>query len=378
MKKLIAAIVIASVGAAFADPTLVYDYKASIKRLDIKLRFDSKAKLVAEKYNVASDTITGFVTLPKCQNCEKSGIDATADADAMNFVLAATNPNAFTPALQAKDYIPANASVNPTADSNVYPFSARTDDFRGYAYLVLNGNKLVGAKYSRYRRVLKTSATANGAVFGAETYTDGNQKNTPLVKKQLTKAWMALDFVVQDNYDVEFDENGEEINHLKQAYEDLDGSELVKSIGKDPEHPLYLGFYGATNAGNWATVVENTGFGTAKVDPGTSDYTICGTDSTADCLMINTISGSLVGYPYYIGPCNATPMWDVCDINSSGVAHEGVISGTWTLKFNASLSKLGSFKEKEDQILKKLKGDVDGRIKLMPNGKVYGIEYKTK
>ncbi len=353
MKKLIAAIVIASVGAAFADPTLVYDYKASIKRLDIKLRFDSKAKLVAEKYNVASDTITGFVTLPKCQNCEKSGIDATADSDAMDLLLATTNPNTFNPALEAKDYIPADASIDPTKDSNVYPFDARTDDFRGYAYLVLNGNKLATKKAGHARRVLKTSATANGAVFGAETYTDGDKKNTPLVKKQLTKAWMALDFVVESKDDPNIG-----------ITEDLDGSELVKSIGKDPEHPLYLGFYGATNKGNWGILVQNAGFGTAKVDPGTSDYTICGTDSTADCLMINTISGSLVGYPYYIGPCNATPMWDVCDITAAGVAHEAVISGTWTLKFNASLSKLGSFKEKEDQILKKLKGDTDGTVKL--------------
>lgn len=142
MKKLIAAIVIASVGAAFADPYYVYDYKASIKRLEISAKYNSKAKYVTQKYSVKSDSIIGYVLLPVCSNCEGT-IESSLDI---------------------------------------------ADD--GYAYLTLKSNsKLVaGQDY----KVLKAPIKASIGVFGADQEMDG----TIVDVKKANQAWMALDFPI--------------------------------------------------------------------------------------------------------------------------------------------------------------------------------------
>ena len=63
MKNLFTAILIAVVSTSvFAAEYYVYDYKASIKRLDYVLTTKKVAKVdtVIQKYKVASDTIKGY------------------------------------------------------------------------------------------------------------------------------------------------------------------------------------------------------------------------------------------------------------------------------------------------------------------------------
>ena len=140
MKKLIAAIVIASIGAAFADPYYVYDYKASIKRLDISAKYVSKTADVTQKYSVKSDTIQGYVTVPVCKNCTG------------------------------------------TLDTSI----GIKDD--GYAYLTMKGNSknVSGKEYA----VLKAPIKASIGVFGGEQYMNGKIVDD----KKVNKAWMSLDF----------------------------------------------------------------------------------------------------------------------------------------------------------------------------------------
>lgn len=305
MKKLIAAIVIASMGAAFADaPTIVYDYKASIKRLDLQVKYVKKSQLASQSFKVVSDTIQGYVTLPLCDNClapELEGISRT--------------------------------------DLN--------DEYIGYAYLTLKGNKL--AKVVD-RIVLKTPVYAGAAVFGSEQYTSAYESSDPIDPKKNTKAWMGLDYVMPAIGAIE---------------PDFDLSAAM-GLGPDPDDLVSVGFLGLAHKGNAGIYVQNTGFGTAKVvtTKTPSAASLCGgyvSGKEFNCTIVNTISGTLVGYPWYKGACGRTPMWDLCvETNADGSisyidsAEDSVISGTWNLKYNNKLSEIAP-EYQEAAILDKLK-----------------------
>ena len=61
--------------------TVIYDYAASIKRIqpEIKKVKLAKAYTIGERYKVVSDKIAGYVQLPICFDCNKDGIRTTAD-----------------------------------------------------------------------------------------------------------------------------------------------------------------------------------------------------------------------------------------------------------------------------------------------------------
>ena len=116
--------------------------------------------------------------------------------------------------------------------------------------------------------------------------------------------------------------------------------------------------------GTCSIMVQNTGFGTAKTLLGSSSF--CGGKGSA-CLTVQTISGTLVGYPIHVGACDHTPMWDLCqhfdepeDENAKKSYYyyevkDAVISGTWSLKYNKALTdKYASSGEKA--ILSKIGG----------------------
>ena len=336
MKKLIAAIVIASMGAAFAAevPTIVYDYKASIKRLDLQLKFVKKASAVTQSFKVVSDTIQGYVTLPLCDNClpaDQTGIDSTDGVD-----------------------------------------------FNGSAYLTLKGNK-----YAKdYKRVvLKTPAYANAAVFGSEAWVSSTQ---PIDPKKNTKAWMALDYNMPAI-------GARLVEDVNAAWPDFDISPVLKNqisiidpVTGKPDY-LYLDFLGIGHVGNLGIAVQNTGFGTAKVvttkTPGSAS--LCGgyvSGQEYNCTIVNTISGTLVGYPWYLGACGHIPMWDVCvaDVTTTDATTgattttkqykpviDSVISGTWNLKYN---NKLSDEANKEAAILKALKASASEMYEIGDDG----------
>lgn len=284
MKKILAALLVASFGAGLMAQNLVYDYKASIKRLDAQFsiksqKVDGKAqKFVASSYKVASDTISGYVVLPICVSCNEDGVTTTMD----------------------------------------------DEEFNGTAYLVRKGDKL--SKKSDVPYVLVTPAYANAAIFGAYVNIK-DEKGTPKANiKAANKAWMWLDYALPN---------------------DATSISTKKVLANVAEEQITLGYLGLTNAsGNY---VQHTGFGAAKItgwyEAAELGWCADGQESQGSCQYVSSISGTLVGYPTYLGMCGVTPMWDVCysaaaDANqNTDMVNDGVISGSWSLKYNKSVTK---------------------------------------
>jgi hypothetical protein len=292
MKKILAALLVASFGVGLMAQNRVYDYKASIKRLDAQ--FSAKKgnpNYVAASYKVASDTIQGYIILPDCLACTGGTIEKTIDNQA----------------------------------------------YSNLAYLVRKGDKL--AKANGYPYVLRTPAFAEAAIFGA--YINAQKDTTPLTSiKAANKAWMALEYALPTgNVEIPF-------NKVLKGY----GSEAIG-----------LGFLGLTQEGinlGRDAKIQHTGFGTAYQKEGTKTVgTLCGdVPGDKECRFVKTISGTIVGYPAYVGPCGKTPMWDVCYEKPADVAEDGVISGNWTLKYNDKVTvDYNKATDKEGVILKKLK-----------------------
>lgn len=284
MKKILFA-VLASTFATALMADYVYDYKASIKRINptYKVRTVDKAKAVTESYSVVSDTLSGYVIVPACIACDEEGVS-----------------------------------------------SSIAEDFAGTAYIVRKGDKYV-------KSVLKTPTVMGSAIFGAYV-NNTTSNNTPRASiKDAKQAWMSLAYASQDSNAT------------------LSSDVVLKKVGTTD---LNYGFLGFDNLG--VVTISATGFGTAKImsKAEVTDLGFCGDTTTPgwSCQYINTISGTLIGFAEYQGPCNVTPMWDLCyseDQNTDSVT-DAVVTGTWTLKFNKSLSAVAA-DEKEAAILKKLK-----------------------
>lgn len=296
MKKFLAAMLVASFGAGLIAQTLVYDYKASIKRIDAKysIKKIDKVQWVTESYAVASDTISGYVTLPACVACNADGTLTSMDSA----------------------------------------------EFAGYAYLVRKGDKF--AKKSGLPFVLKTDAYANAAIFGAYIQIVNGGDNAPLADiRAANKAWMWLDYLLPQTT----------------AFDVIDSQLVVK---KAASIALGYGFLGLDYTGT-EEPVYHTGFGTAKIlswfEAADLGWCEMEEDIEGSCQYVASISGTLVGYPQYQGPCDLTPMWDVC-YDGDQIVNDAVISGTWTLKYNKSLSTAAEA-SKEAAILGKLKAEAD-------------------
>lgn len=278
MKNLFTAILIAVVSTSvFAAEYYVYDYKASIKRLDYVLTTKkvSKVDTVIQKYKVASDTIKGYVVIPACIYC---------------------------------------TTAQDGADTSI--------GMPSEGWFVRVGDKL-SAKYGLPYVAHDSQVYVAAAKFGA--YVTGSD-NTAVDPKNNKSAWMKLGYALADNGNA------------------LDISAFLKKYSNDA---IAYRFLGASNVD--AGHVVNTGFGTVKSATETeTSYDPCtGIESTSTtCDLIITITGTLCGGPtvdamddmdpLYAGLCNVTPMWDVC---SDLPEYNAVICGTWTLKYNATLTK---------------------------------------
>ena len=278
MKKILAALLVASFGAGLMAQNLVYDYKASIKRLDAQFSVKSanKSKFVASSYKVASDTIKGYVVLPICVSCHADGVESTL-----------------------------------------------SDDFVGTAYLVRSGDKL--SKKAGVPYVLVTPVDAAAAIFGAYVNIKDNAGTPQANIKAANKAWMWLDYALPND-----------ATAISTKY-------VLKNVAEDQ---ITLGFLGLTNTGVAEdTLVQHTGFGAAKITGWTQaaelGWCVDGEGAEGSCQYVSSISGTLVGYPTYLGMCLVTPMWDVCysKPDNTDMVNDGVISGSWTFKFNSSVTK---------------------------------------
>lgn len=320
MKKFLTTVLALTVGATAMAQVLVYDYKASIKRIEPV--FAKKAGAVTESYKTVSDTIMGYVILPECVDCNVDGVD--------NFLAAE----------------PGVAYLTRKGDKLSAKANAFDDTFGG------NGERVWS--------VVKTVANVDAALFGAyvnhgQNPVDGTPQKS---KKNANKAWMFLSYTLP---------NAEQANTLY--------SILVTKYGNTSQNELMnYGFFGVDNLD--AGTVDNAGFGIAKVMvkkvagiPGT-DGGICtpGEDPIPgyeeSCSYIASISGTITGAPTYQGPCQVTPMWDVCSWDNVLHPQTTAISGTWTLKYNSKLTKQAVEADPEAVILKALKKTADDVIDL--------------
>ena len=316
MKKILAALLVASFGAGLMAQNYVYDYKASIKRIDsaYSIKSDTSGKYVAMSYKVASDTISGYVILPKCDNCN-------GEASSLAETFTANNKHAKGYFVRKGDKISKNAKLTKAA-----------------------GGRAVGADVPY---VLKAPVDGNAAIFGAYYHLQPADDYTLRSSvKAANKAWMALDY------------------DLPNDAVSISTKNVLKNVG---EENINIGFLGLTQTEMDDTTIYHTGFGAATIKSDPADLGWCGSTKATSCEMITSITGTLVGYPAYSGMCNKVPMWDVCFsetrtapvlgpegnpvINDDGSiqqqpvsikdqeVHYAVICGTWTLKYNASLTQ---------------------------------------
>ena len=298
MKKTLIAMLIAVVSTSlFAADYYAYDYKASIKRIDLVVTYKKKTAIM-QKYKVANDTIKGVVLIPICANCLAQG-GAAASIDS-------TSNNGFSD-LAGKE-----------SDGNPIP---------SLGWFIRVGDKL-SEKYGKAYVAFDTDVFVSTAKFGA--YTLGKNP-APQDRKNNKLAWMKLGYALTDN--------NEQI-----------GVEAIEKRFSD--ETVDYRFLGVSNSD--AGYVVNTGFGTVKPTSETIEhFNPCDGASNPDvysCDMVISITGTLCGGPqfdammdlnvptdpYYNGFCNTTPMWDLCN---EATDHFAVICGTWTLKYNAKLTE---------------------------------------
>jgi len=291
MKKLFALIcACVFVGSMASAQWLVYDYKASIKRLDsqiTKIKWspegpDSTSYMQTDPLNsfkVVTDSFTGFLVIPICSSC----------------------------GLGSAEY-----SVG-------YPQS--------YIYIKRGGDKT--------NRVWKFEPEVAAGLFNSGVAAPEDLGGSPTSYKKLKGAWMAADWSF-DQYPMEYVSDG-------------DGGWTMETA--DPLFANYApygyqqyGFLGfASVYGDWAM----TGFGSAA--PTVSEV-FCGGSNL--CFVINSISGGILGWDWKDGICGAAPSWDLCtllpvSVEDSGWYVNGVSHGSWSIKLNSKVT--AEFNNQTDQ-----------------------------
>ena len=154
MNKLFTALLVTACAGAMAQ-TVVYDYSASIKRIqpEVKKVKVAKATTIGERYKVVSDKIVGYVQLPICLEC--------------------------------------NGTLTTTADEDV---------FTGYAWLTRNDSTLKkAAKAGDINYFTKVAVKAEAALFGSFVdVTLPQATNRALDPKNAKNVWMSLSYAMPD------------------------------------------------------------------------------------------------------------------------------------------------------------------------------------
>ena len=288
MKKTLIAMLIAVVSTSlFAADYYAYDYKASIKRIDLVVTY-KKNTAIMQKYKVASDTIKGVVLIPICANClTEGGVEMSVDYDANN---------------------------------------GFSDNLPSQGWFIRVGDKL-SEKYGIPYVAYDSDVFVSTAKFGA--YTLGKEP-APQDRKNNKLAWMKLGYALTDNGGV------------------LDVNAIEKHFA---DENIDYRFLGASNsdAGYVVNTGFGTVKPTSETISHFSPCDGLDNPTVLSCDMIISITGTLCGGPQfdammdddptdplYNGLCGTTPMWDLCN---EATDHYAVICGTWTLKYNAKLTE---------------------------------------
>lgn len=334
MNKLIATLIATACAGAMAQYA-VYDYSSSIKRLNPEFKkYSSKAKndgcgvctpavkAYVERFAVKSDKVTGYVQLPICASCNASGVLGTlfeGEPEDNNYY---ANINAGYNegyAYMLNECAEAEwAQVAPCADYGFY----------GIAWLTRKNDKFQqSSQYPIYKVVVRAEVGIFGSYVNLTPATC--QYDWPIDNgKAATKAWMSLSYAMPDPA--------------------APGMYSTANLVKGTADQYAYGFLGWGN--NQGTTVYETGFGTLTSST-TDIFGLCGSSSSS-CRIVKQISGTLVGWPTIIAACGRKAIWDLCDF--SAASEKAVISGTWSIKYNKSLSGDGTYRSQESAIVKKM------------------------
>jgi len=280
MKKSLAAVcfLFVFVGSLANAQYRVYDFKASITRLDLQIvkvkysenEFDQKGEIVyplynglADTYGTAKDTLSGYLVVPICLDCCEE-CEGAADT------------------------------------------SLSFDEEYTALFLTRKGDKTKSVWVFGEDEELEVGAALFNKGVAVRPDED-DLEPAPTSLKKLKSAWMYVDF----------------------SFEDCADDAPYGKLGDWP--------YGFLGHGSAYGYLAMTGFGKAEV----LTYTTQGSDAwcgpstpseTDWCFAVSSISGSVVGWVEQKPVCLLPAIWDVCDIESN--VWEGVLNGTWSVKYN--------------------------------------------
>jgi len=299
---------VASMAATMSGPQyLVYDYKASIQRLDIVISsikysldtFDlttNNATLDCVSYQVVADSLKGYLFVPICQDCtaDKSGSDTSLP----------------------------------------FRYQRSTSDYDSMLYLMRTADKSKG--------VWKAWAHVDAGLFNKGVGARPFDLEDPLNPDNLDDSlayYMGIE--VDENGDPILDEDGNEIpwpypTWAPTSLKKLKGAwmEVYFGVG-DCADDYVLGNYGVwpygfLGHGSSETWLNMTGFGSAAQ---LTQAVFC--KPATKCFTVGSISGSLIGWAYHKPVCRFPPIWDVCTLEG---IDESRVTGTWSIKFNSKLT----------------------------------------
>lgn len=296
MKKLLTAILLGAFAVSASAQYLIYNYKASFKRVDpvyqkVSYAFNSYSSTAKDftgyfdTFRVASDSLNGYLIIPACDDCLTEEV--------------------------AENYGWADFG---SGDDDEYAADAPT------LLVTRKGDKLYKAVWLIDDDVIVDAAMFNKGVALRIPNGADNLAGKPSSIKKIKTAWGILAYGINNVIEDE--------QHI-----------TMKRI--ESEQSTSYGFLGYQSLGG---LIESAGFGSVSVitNDGSTTIGFCGNTVIpgTQCIAVNKISGSMVGWFDYVGLCDAPPMFDICDY--TGIA-EAPISGTWSLSINKSFStKYGS------------------------------------
>ena len=353
MKKLIAALIATACAGAMAQ-FAVYDYSSSIKRLNPEIKKGSykqadgsKVTSYLARFAVKSDKITGYVQLPICTSCNPAGVVGT---------LYEGEPEEGDFWANIGDYNENYADhVNDCTFEAWEDLAEECTDYGlyGQAFLTRKSDSFAQkrAQYPVYDVVVRAEigifgsyidVRKNGQTIPAGAPEEGcNWYSWPVDGgKAATKAWMSLSYALPDPAEAPLLSN------------------FVKSVA-DPTEIYPFGLLGWGN--NAGSTVYETGFGTLSTTGSPDTENVCtGVTPGTSCRIVKQMSGSLTGWPCISAPCFTLAIWDLCDLTCS--TDQAVITGTWTLKYNKSITGNGAPAAQYATIFQKLKVDYTTQV----------------
>jgi hypothetical protein len=291
MKKSIAfAMMFLCASILFAESYAVYNFKASLKRIEPVLTIQRAGGVNSRhlSYRTVTDTITGYLVVPECCDASDNGGCVTCGNSSLFGKNELDESNTYLYIFRKGEKIEKNSLVKIKAD---YVFASVFGQRYNSAY---NGSNAEDAVFKK----LKNSSFAMSCVFPEKLF------------------------------DAKFYGTGTPTNGMREldygmlGYTCLDGTMFF------------------------------TGYGSASpIMKKTEDIGVCYSEiKTVKCIRITSVSGNMTGMFNYGNPaiCETCDEWAIVDPCSYyEPVYQSPVSGTWMVKYNSAISER-KFKTREE------------------------------